>query len=423
MKKFIVGLVCLLQLAMIANAQLVLKLDKPQIAAKPIAIVPFANNTQQDKIEFIVASDLKQSGVFSPISPQSYVQRPQDTAGIDYAEFDQLGTNYVVVGNLESTAQGQVVRFAIADSVMKQLIGSYAVAVKEGNLRHTAHQVSDIILQKITGIRGAFAGKLAYVHESGQGSNRQYSIMVSDSDGQNSRTVVSSKLPLMSPRFSSQGNKLAYVSFEGQRSQINVIDLASGQTQTISKEFGINSAPAWSADDSKIAMVLSKDGNSEIYYKNLTSGQLVRVTDNPGIDTEPTWSADSNSLYFTSDRSNVPMLYRINLQSGQLTKVGSSGQYSARADVSYDGKKLALTRSQNGQFVIGTIDLDSNQFLGVSTGFLDETPRFSPNAQMIIFTSVENGKQVLRIVNVDGSGENTLSSSGHIRDPDWSTAN
>lgn len=415
-------MVCLLQLAAVANA-LVLRADKAKIAAKPIVVVPFSDNTQKDQIEFIVASDLKQSGVFSPISPQSYLQRPKDTADIDYAEFDKLGTNYVVVGRLESTSQGQVIRFAIADSVIKQLIGSYAVPVKNGNLRQASHQVSDIILEKITGIRGAFAGRLAYVYETGQGSSRQYSIMVSDTDGQNSQTVVSSKLPLMSPRFSNKGDKLAYVSFEGQHAQINIISLSSGQKQTISKEFGMNSAPAWSPDDSKVAMVLSKDGNPEIYFKNLATGQLVRVTDNAGIDTEPAWSANGNGIYFTSDRAGTPQLYNINLQTGKLSKVGTSARYSAGADLSADGSKLALTRNQSGRFVVGTIDLSSGEFFGVSEGFLDETPRFAPNAQMIIFTSVENNKQVLRIVNVDGSGENTLSASGNIRDPDWSYSN
>lgn len=388
-----------------------------EVAAKPIAIVPFAGNSGNNKIDFIVASDLKQSGVFAPISPTAYQARPSTAQQIDYAAFQSLGAAYVVVGQLVNS---QTIRFAVADSFQKQIIGSYTVAIAPKTLRQAAHEVSDIILEKLTGVRGAFATRLAYVYETGSGNGRRYHIMLSDSDGANPKTLITSRAPLMSPRFSPDGNRIAYVTFEGNRSQIVTQNIHSGKRTLVSNATGINSAPAWSPDGGKIAMVLSKDGNPEVYFKNLSNGQLMRVTNNPKIDTEPAWSPDGREIYFTSDRGGSPQLYAISIANGRLKKITSTGRYSAGAAISPDGKRIALARNQGGSFIVGTIDRASGRFYGVSKGFVDETPRFSPNGQMLIFTSVEGGKSVLKLVNVDGSGTNTLSTSGQIRDPDWS---
>lgn len=394
-----------------------LNVGKGKVAAKPIAVVPFAGNSGQDKIDFIVSSDLKQSGVFAPIAPNAYGNRPIDVSQIDFSAFQALGAAYVVVGQMPDPG---TIRFAIADAFQQQVVGSYSVTVPPKTLRQGAHEVSDIILEKLTGIRGAFATRLAYVYETGSGEARRYQVVVSDSDGSNPKTLLTSKAPVMSPRFSPDGRRLVYVTFEGNTSQIVTHDIASGKRGLVSKEPGINSAPAWSPDGTKIAMVLSRDGNPEVYFKNLANGQLVRVTNNPGIDTEPAWSPNGQSLYYTSDRSGSPQLYKINLGNGSVSRVTGTGKYSAGADVSDDGKQIALARSVGGKFIVGTINLATGRFNGVSRGFVDETPRFSPNGQMLIFTSVENGRSVLRIVNVDGSGSNTLSAAGHIRDPDWS---
>lgn len=407
---------CLLQLT---NAYGIdLSVGQGKVAAKPIAVVPFAGNNSKDKIDFIVSSDLKQSGVFAPISPMAYRQRPTDVGQIDYADFQNLGAAFAIVGQ---AAQGQALRFALVDTFQQKSLGSFNVSLANKTLRQAAHEVSDIVLQKLTGTRGAFATRLAYVYESGQGTTRRYHIVISDSDGKNPVTLLTSPAPVMSPRFSPNGRQLAYVTFEGKQSQIVTHDIKTGRRGLVSKEVGINSAPSWSPDGSKIAMVLSRDGNPEIYFKNVAGGALVRVTNNNAIDTEPVWSPDGRFIYFTSDRAGSPQLYRINLGNGAVARVTNTGRYSAGADISADGKKIALARNVGGQFVVGTMQINSGRFDGVSKGFIDETPRFSPNDKMLIFTSVENGRGVLKIVNVDGSGTNTLSTTGHIRDPDWST--
>lgn len=416
MKKYLIACALLIQ-TLVASA-LEISVGEGSVAAKPIAIVPFAGNAGSDKVDFIVSSDLRQSGVFAPINPRSYQARPTKVNEVDYPLFQGLNAAYVVFGQVNA---GQNMRFMIADSFQQQVIADYTVQMGNKTLRQTAHEVSDIILKKLTGTRGAFATRLAYVHETGSGTSRRYHLMLSDADGANPIQLLASRAPIMSPRFAPNGNILAYVTFEGQHAQIVTHDIRSGRRGLVSKEAGMNASPAWSPDGSKIAMVLSKDGNAEVYYKNLSNGGLVRVTNNPGIDTEPVWSPNGDSLYFTSDRSGSPQLYTINVNSGRLSKVTSTGRYSAGADISDDGKRIALARNAGGNFIIGTIDRATGKFYGVSKGFVDETPRFSPNGKMLVFSSVEGGRSVLKVVNVDGSGTNTLSASGSIRDADWST--
>ncbi len=399
-----------------ANA-LEISVGQGSVAEKPIAVVPFAGNNGNDKIDFIVAADLRQSGVFAPISPKSYSARPTSTDAISYPVFQKLGAAYVVFGQ----RRGNRIHFAIADSYQQQIIDEYDVAMTGRSIRQASHEISDLILQKLTGLRGAFSSRLAYIYETGSGKSRHYRLMLSDTDGANPKQLLSSVAPIMSPRFSPDGSKLAYVTFEGQHAQIVTHDIFTGRRALVSKQVGINASPAWSPDGSKIAMVLSKDGNAEIYFKSLASGQLIRVTHNEAIDTEPVWSPDGSEIYFTSDRSGSPQLYRINIHTKKVSTVTSTGSYSSGADISDDGKRIALARKQGGNFIIGTIDRQTGRFHGISKGFIDETPRFSPNGKMLVYTSVQGGRSVLKIVNIDGSGVNTLSASGNVRDADWST--
>lgn len=402
---------------MIASA-LEISVGEGTVAAKPIAVVPFAGNSSSDKIDFIVSSDLRQSGVFDPIDPTRYQARPSRPEQIDYAPFQSLGAAYVVFG--QQTGQGSL-RFLIADSFQQKILGDYTIPMAGRTLRQTAHEVSDTILAKLTGTRGAFATRLVYVHETGTGSSRRYHLMLSDSDGANSIQLLNSRAPIMSPRFSPDGKTVAYVTFEGNHAQIVTHDIFSGRRALVSKAPGMNSSPAWSPDGRRIAMVLSKDGNPEVYFKDIVSGNLTRVTNNPSIDTEPVWSPNGQEIYFTSDRGGSPQLYNININNGRIARVTSTGKYSAGADISADGKRIALARNSGGSFIVGTIERHTGRFKGVSKGFVDETPRFSPNGKMLVFTSVENNRSVLKVVNVDGSGTNTLSTSGQIRDADWST--
>lgn len=416
MKKIILS--CIFLLTTLVTHGLEISIGQGTVAAKPIAIVPFAGNTGKDKIDFIISSDLKKSGVFAPIAPSAYSERPTNTTPINYTTFQSLHAAYVVSGQL---LDAHTIHFAISDTYQQKNIGQYTLNTNNKTLRQAAHEISDIILAKLTGTRGAFAARLAYIYESGDGLARLYKLMISDSDGHAPIVLLSSRAPLMSPRFSPDGTEIAYVTFEGKKSQIVRQNIQTGKRTLVTKEPGINSAPAWSPDGQRISMVLSKDGNPEIYFKDLRSQQLTRVTNNASIDTEPAWSPDGQSIYFTSNRSGTPQLYRIDLHNGQIRQITTAGKYSAGAAISPNGQKIAISRNQGGKFVVGTVNAQTGQFHGVSQGFIDETPRFSPNGKMLIFTSVKNNKAVLKIVNIDGSGEDVLSTSGQIRDPDWST--
>ncbi len=407
-------------LQVMTASALEISVGKGKEVAKPIAVVPFAGNGGMNKIDFIVSSDLKQSGLFSPINPASYQQRPASPQQINYQDFQKRGAAYIVVGKQNAN---QSLSFSVADAVQKQVIANYTVSLQGLTLRQAAHKVSDLILFKLTGKRGAFATRLVYVHETGGGLSRRYNLMLSDSDGKNAIRLLSSRAPIMSPRFSPNGKAVAYVTFEGGNSQIVTHNIYTGKRSLVSKEVGINALPAWSPDGSKIAMVLSKDGNSEIYFKNIYNNTLVRVTNNAGIDSEPVWSPSGNEIYFTSDRSGSPQLYVINLSTGALRRITNGSGYSAGADISSDGKLLALARKEGSGFSVGTIKLSTGRFTPVSRGFSDETPRFSPNGKMVVFTSVKNNRSVLKIVNVDdkAGSARTLSVAGHIRDADWSS--
>lgn len=416
MQKILFSALCTFALFTHAHA-LTLNAKKGKVVAQPIAIVPFLNNKSADKIDFIVSADLQQSGVFAPVDPNTYSQRPISPKSINFDDWTNKNIPYVVVGQLK----GAKIEFAIADTFRKKIIGTYSVTTDPNNRRLGAHKVADAILRQLTGVRGAFATRLTYIHESGSGKNRRYRLMVSDSDGKNAKTLLSSKKPIVSPRFSPNGRQIAYVTYEGRIPEIVTHDVFTGRRSPVSAAEGINSSPAWSSDGNKIAMVLSKDGNPEIYIKDLRSGSLTRVTNNPAIDTEPVWSPKGGSMYFTSDRAGSPQLYKINLSTGRVGKVSYSGSENAGADVSPDGKKLAIATNRNGRYRIGTLNVANGKFTAVSSGVLDETPRFSPNGQMLIYTTLQGGRQVLKIVNVDGTGENVLSSSSQIRDPDWSS--
>ncbi len=397
---------------------LTLKANSGKVAAKPIVIIPFAGNKENIKIDFVIAKDLKQSGIFSPVSPQKFRDRPTALSNVNFDKFRSLGVTYLVIGSKRVVNSKNQIKFSVIDVYQEQEVANHTISQPQQQLKKISHQVSDLILKDLTGISGSFAKQLVYIHEVGQRSNRRYSIMLSDVYGGETVSLITSKSPLMSPRFSPNANKIAYVTFEGKQAQIVTQDIKTGKRILVSKQEGLNSSPAWSPDGKKIAMVLTVNGNPEIYIKNLITGGLVRVTNNKAIDAEPSFSTNGQEIYFTSNRSGKPQLYRISLTTGSVTRL-TRGSYSAGANVS-KYSKVALATRKGSQYVIAVIDLKTGKYKAITNGFLDETPRFSPNGQMIIFSTVQNDKQVLKIANVDGSNEMTLSSNGHIRDADWS---
>jgi TolB protein len=289
--------------------------------------------------------------------------------------------------------------------------------------RTTAHRIADLIYQQLTGENGAFATRIAFVTVSrGDGpKDRLYNLQVADADGFNPQTVAQSHEPLMSPAWSPDAKKLAYVSFENKRPSIFVQTLAGGVREKISEQPGINGAPAWSPDGTQLAMTLSKDGNPEIYVMTLSTRSLRRVTDHFAIDTEPAWSRDGSQLVFTSDRGGKPQLYTVSPAGGQAQRVTYEGDYNARGVFSPDGKSLALVHGNDGNYRIALLDIASRQLRVLSAGALDESPSFAPNGSMLLYASRNGGTAALTVASINGKAQESLRiQGGEPREPAWS---
>jgi TolB protein len=298
----------------------------------------------------------------------------------------------------------------------------YSVPATDANLRRTAHQIADVIFEKLTGIPGAFATRIAYVtDERGADGAERLALKVADADGHNPQTIVSSTEPLMSPAWSPDGRRIAYVSFENRRHAIYVQELLTGHREKLAAYEGINGAPAWSPDGRRIAMTLSKDGNPEIYVMELASKRLTRLTDHYAIDTEPGWSPDGRWIVFTSDRGGAPQVYRMSSSGGSATRVTFQNPYNARPSYSPDGRQLVMVTRESGQYRIALLDLENRVLQVLTRGQLDESPSFAPNGSMIIYATRSGRRGVLAAVSADGSVHQRLAlEEGDVREPAWS---
>lgn len=356
----------------------------------PIAITPFGGGAPEN-IAGIIAADLQRTGKVAPQPPQT----PAD---------------YSVTGQASpGGSRGYIVQFQLTGAQGGQLLNlSFDVPVNQ--LRPVAHKISDLIYEKLTGEKGLAGTRVAFV----AGGGGSWYLAVADVDGQNPQIIVRSGQPIMSPAWSPDGSKLAYVSFEGRRPQIIIQNVYSGARQIVSAAPGINGAPSWSPDGQRLAFTLSKDGNPEIYALGLGSQSPVRLTANGAIDTEPVWLPDG-SIVFTSDRGGSPQLYRIGSGGGAAQRLTFEGDYNARPAVSPDGRYIAMMHRRGGRFHIAVMDLQNRQFRVLTAGGADESPSFAPNGKMIIYS---NGQR-LAAVSVDGAVRQDIVLRGVARDPAW----
>lgn len=411
-----------------AEAKLYIEISKAIDTALPIAVVPFASPAHGKAVEdvaAIISADLARSGRFNPMSIKEMPERPHEGNAIRFSLWRSAHTDHLVVGRVLAQAGGYLVEFQLFDAVRgRQLIG-YSIPTAADGLRAVAHQISDLIYEKLTGEPGAFNTFIAYVMAEGSGDDRRFKLAVADADGFNEQIILTSQQPLMSPAWSPDGKRLAYVSFEKGRSELFVQEVFSGKREGVAAFKGLNSAPAWSPDGRRLAMTLSQDGNPEIYILDLASRKLTRVTRHYAIDTEAVWAPDGNSLVFTSDRGGQPQLYRIAVDErgpvGRAERLTFEGSYNARAAFSPDGKRLTLIHGDGGSYRIAVFDLAQQTLQVVSNSELDESPSFAPNGAMIIFASEENNRGVLEAVSVDGRARQRLRfQGGDVREPVWS---
>jgi TolB protein len=406
------------------QAALTIEITQGVEGAVPIAVVPFATVGQPapHNVAQIIAADLARSGRFAPTAEQDLISRPSEIAQVRFQDWRTLGVDNLVIGKVESLGAGQFrVQFRVFDVFRGRQVTGYSLPASSDNLRHVAHRIADIIYEKLTGEPGAFASRIAYVISESRNGQKEYQLQLADSDGYNPRELLTSPQPLMSPAWSPDGRKLAYVSFENERASVFVQDIGTGVRNEMASFEGINGAPAWSPDGRSLALTLSRDGNPEIYSLRINDKKLTRLTRSAGIDTEPVFAPDGRSIFFTSDRGGSPQLYSMPVTGGRAQRITFEGSYNASADVSPDGRTLALVHGDGGRFQIATLELENRLLRIVSDGRLDESPSFAPNGSMIIYATESEHRGVLAAVSSDGRFRQQFSlREGNVREPVWS---
>ncbi len=426
MKKILLVLLALCATPL-AQAQLQIEIISGNASALPIAIVPFnweeSDPPPVNSVDEIVSNDLYRSGLFKPLDRDDIIEFPHEEEEIRFGTWRLLKTDYIVIGRVRDApgGMGHELIYQLFDVHTQERLLSQITTVGEGDLRFGAHRVADAIYEALTGIPGAFSTRIAYVTATGVGDDQRYELVVADADGWGPQSVVGSPEPLLSPAWTPDGRKLAYVSFEKGNSAIYVQDVATGARELVSSGRGINGAPSFSPDGNRMALTLSRTGNPEIYVRDLASGRETQLTQHWAIDTEPTWSPDGSTIYFTSDRGGKPQIYSIPASGGNPERVTLSGDYNARASVSPDGKKLAVAQGKGNEYRIALWDFQNSRFTVLTPGKLDESPSFAPNGSMVLYATREGARGVLSAVSADGNVRQKLVlSEGDVREPAWS---
>ncbi|MBO9676716.1 MAG: Tol-Pal system protein TolB [Acidovorax sp.] len=382
----------------------------------PIALAPFRGEAQSpQRIAGIVQADLERSGQF----------RGVDTAGValdetsrpDMAQWRQKSADSLATGSITRLADGRYdIRFRLWDVVRGQDLGGQSFVVNQGDLRLVAHRIADYIYEKLTGERGVFSTRVAYVTKAGG----RYSLWVADADGENAQAALSSPEPIISPAWSPNGVQLAYVSFESRKPVVYVHDVATGRRRLIANFRGSNSAPAWSPDGRTLAVTLSRDGGSQLYTIDANGGEPRRLMQSGAIDTEPVFSGDGRTIFFVSDRGGAPQIYKVPASGGNAERVTFSGSYNISPSVSPDGRWLAYVSRIGGAFKLHVMDLGSGTVNAITDTSADESPSFAPNSRLIVYATQQQGREALMTTTLDGKIKARLAGQGgDIREPDW----
>lgn len=409
-----------------AQANLIIEIDQSDEDALPIAIVPLAWQGSElnppEKISEIIAFNFLRTGKFRPINSSQMPQQPSTLSEVDYSQWRGMDIDNLLMGSITEAEQKgffNIDMFFLDVLRQREVFAKRWSNIPENLLRKVAHQMSDLMYKELTGIRGAFSTQIAYVTLHRINGKRYFALEVADADGHGAQQILRSSYPIMSPSWSPDGKKLAYVSFENGRSEIFIQSLDGSHRELIASFKGINSSPAWSPDGKSLSMTLSKDGSADIYIMNLATRNLRRLTRNWAIETEAVWASNGRSLFYNSDRRGQPQIFQVFLDTGEERRVSFEGRHNANPEISPDGRYLVMVHVSKG-FNIAVLDLFTNDFSLLTRTFLDESPSFSPNGEMILYAMNKNGKGRLASVSVDGRITQYISvKSGEVREPAW----
>jgi len=401
-----------------AHAQLSIEITGAGAQRIPIALAPFAGEgALAPAISSIVRADLERSGLFRGLELPPMNPPPTEASNVNYGEWKSRLADALLLGSVVPRPDGRFeVRFRLFDVVKQQPLGGIAYTLGKEQARATAHRIADFVYEKLIGEKGVFSTRVAYVVKR---ANR-YELQIADADGAGAETALASFEPIISPAWSPDGKRLAYVSFENKKPVVYIHSLADGKRQVAANFKGSNSAPAWSPDGNRLAVSLSREGGSQIFLINPDGSGVRRLASSSGIDTEPRFSPDGQWIYFTSDRGGSPQIYRMPSGGGDAQRVTFEGSYNVSPRISPDGKTLAYITRNSGKFQVAMLDLSNRQVQILTDSDQDESPSFSPNGRMILLATVIGGRGVLSAVSADGRMKARLSATaGDVREPAW----
>ena len=409
------GLLLLAQASM-AHAALSIEIIGAGEHQIPVALVPFGGDEKlAQAINEVVAGDLQRSGLFRLVDPTG--KSPHEPSEVSYPDWQVRGAEALSIGTVAVQADGRIeARFRLLDVVKRAELVGEAVSGNDGQVRAVGHRIADLIYEKLTGDKGVFSTRIAYVNRQG----RKFRLIVADSDGYNEQTVLAQNDSILSPSWSPDGSHLAYVSFETGHAAVFVQSLYTNQRMVLADFPGSNSAPAWSPDGKQLAIVLTRDGSSQIYLVRPNGSALRRLTFSGVIDTEPNFSPDGQSLLFTSDRGGSAQIYRMPVNGGAAQRLtfGEGSSFSPRH--SPDGRSFVFTHRSNGKFAISTQDFQTGQMEVLTEGGWEKKPSFAPNGKLILFASEARGRGILATVSSDGRvKQHMFTQSGDAREPVW----
>ena len=416
--RFFLGVIFFLT-AGLASAQLSIEITGAGAHRTPIAIVPFAGEAAVGtSLTAVVRADLERSGLFRGLEVPPLAPHPNENSPVNFGEWRSRLADALVLGSVVTHPDGRFeVRFRVYDIVKQAPLGAIAYVFTRDHARAAAHRVADFIYEKLTGEKGVFSTQIAYVVRRGA----TFELQIADADGERAQYLLRSNEPIISPVWSPDGRRIAYVSFESKKPTVYVHHLEDRRRQVVASFRGSNSAPAWSPDGRTIAAVLSVDGGSQIYLINADgSGQRRRISNSNSIDTEPRYSSDGKFLYFTSDRGGSPQIYRMSATGGEAQRVTFEGSYYVTPRPSPDGRVLAYVTRNSGKFQVALLDLSNRQVQVITDSDRDESPSFAPNGRMILLATVIGGRGVLSAVSSDGRIKQRLPyAGGDVREPAW----